>query len=807
MKKISLFILFAYFFSSFSLFGQVNKSFTINGFVKDVETGEKLINAYVFDQVSKKGVTTNSYGFYSMTLVRDTAAIEVQYIGYAPSVKAIYLNSRLPTELDIELIPSENILDEVTVVGISDIQETTQMSSVSLNMKTLKNLPVLLGETDLLKVIQLLPGVQSGTEGTSGFYVRGGGPDQNLILIDGVPVYNVSHLFGFFSVFNADAINNVQLIKGGFPAEYGGRLSSVLDVRLKEGNMKKWQGTGSIGLISSKLTLEGPLWKDKTSVLLSGRRTYLDVLAQPLIAQNSPDGSAGGYYFYDLNAKINHKINRKNQLYFSFYDGFDEAYIRSKDNYQEPGLRSEEEFNSSLNWGNRIATLRWNWVISPKLFSNVTSTYSRYKFNTRINTVSRETRYVNLGGLEVVLSRDTNTFGIDYLSEIQDRGVRWDFDYAPSPSHAIKYGASLTNHAYQPGVNSIAITSGNIGLDTTFGSFPQDAWDYVFYFQDDWEVTERLKVNAGVHFNGFSVLASNSQSETNYQSLQPRLSARYLLGNKNSIKWSYVQMVQYMHLLSNQTIGLPTDLWVPVTQNIRPQEAWQTAIGYAHNLGNGWELSLEGYYKDMQNLIEYKEGSSFLTSAEDWQQKVTIGRGWAYGIEFLLEKKTGKTTGWLGYTLAKSDRQFPDVNNGTPYPYTYDRRHDISLTVSHEFNERWSGGLVWVYGTGRATSIPTRKYSSFPDFYSNFFEGSGVIEQTSGRNNFREPAYHRLDLGMTYNRQKKWGEVSWQFGVYNAYNRINTFFMDFGSDNNGNAVLKGYGLFPIIPSISYSFKF
>tara|TARA_B100000780_G_scaffold279100_1_gene255574 strand:+ start:1231 stop:3618 length:2388 start_codon:yes stop_codon:yes gene_type:complete len=782
---------------SSTLFGQNRGSYTINGFVKDFETGEKLINAYVFDQVSKKGVTTNSYGFYSMTLGRDTAAIEVQYIGYRPLVNATYLNRRTVTELDIELIPSENILDEVTVVGISDIQETTQMSSVSLNMKTLKNLPVLLGETDLLKVIQLLPGVQSGTEGTSGFYVRGGGPDQNLILIDGVPVYNVSHLFGFFSVFNTDAINNVQLIKGGFPAEYGGRLSSVLDVRLKEGNMKEWHGSGSIGLISSKLTLEGPLWKDKTSVLISGRRTYLDILAQPLIAQNSPDGAAGGYYFYDLNAKINHKINRNNQLYLSFYDGFDEAYVRQKNNYEEMGIRRLQELKSSLNWGNRIATLRWNWVISPKLFSNFTTTYSRYKFNTVLGSTETQT---DLATSETNIDQ----FGIDYLSEIEDRGVRWDFDYAPAPNHAIKYGASLTRHAYKPGVSSIAITSGSQSLDTTFGSFPQDALDYVFYFQDDWEVTERLKVNAGIHFNGFDVLRSDSEAGAGYQSLQPRLSARYMLGDNNSIKWSYVQMVQYMHLLSNQTIGLPTDLWVPVTNSIAPQEAWQSAIGYAHNLGKGWELTLEGYYKDMQNLIEYKEGSSFLTSAEDWQQKVTTGRGWAYGLEFLLEKKTGKTTGWLGYTLAKSDRLFSDINNGDPYPYTYDRRHDISLTVSHEFNDQWSGGMVWVYGTGKATSIATRKYYGLTDINSFF---TNVIEQTSGRNNFREPAYHRLDIGMTYHRKKKWGEVSWQFGIYNAYNRINTFFIDFGSDNNGNTVLKGYGLFPIIPSISYSFKF
>jgi len=651
-------------------------------------------------------------------------------------------------------------------------------------------LPVLLGETDILKAIQLLPGVQSGTEGTSGFYVRGGGPDQNLILIDGVPVYNVSHLFGFFSVFNSDAINNVQLIKGGFPAEYGGRLSSVLDVRMKEGNMKEWHGEGSVGIISSKLTIEGPIISDKTSVLLSGRRTYLDVLAQPFVKNQTDGAGAGGYYFYDLNGKISHKINRNHHLYFSYYEGLDEAYIRTSDSYENNGIIEEVKTNASLNWGNKIATARWNWLINPKLFSNVTAISSRYRFLTDVGLEESETQ---LG------TTTTQSFQLSYLSQIEDMGIKWDFDYRPSPNHSIKFGSGLTRHQFEPGVNSIVMNLGGAGtLDTSFGSFPQTAMDYVAYVQDDWKLGDRLRINMGLHLNGFNV------GESNYLSLQPRLSARYLLNEKSSIKWSYVEMTQYMHLLANQTIGLPTDLWVPVTENILPQEAWQTAIGYAYNFGEGWELTLEGYYKDMQNLIEYKDGASFLFGFDDWQEKVTSGRGWAYGTELLLEKRRGRTTGWLGYTWAKTMRQFDEINFGDPYPYTFDRRHDVSFTMSHKFNESLSAGMVWVYGTGRATTLATRQYFASPNQQSWW---TPIVEQVGSRNNFREPAYHRLDMSITYTKPKPWGEASWQIGVYNAYNRVNIFYMDFGVDDNNNRVLKGYGLFPIIPSISYAFKF
>lgn len=767
--------------------------YVINGFVTDGQTGEKLIGAYVFDLVSEQGTTTNVYGFYSMSVPKDSAALQISFIGYTPFLEGLHLNRNKAKDLDVQMMPTNELLDEVNVFAdrAGDVQVRTQMSSITLSMKTVRNLPVLLGETDILKAIQLLPGVQSGTEGTSGFYVRGGGPDQNLILIDGVPVYNVSHLFGFFSVFNADAINNVTLIKGGFPAEYGGRLSSVLDVRMKEGNMKAWHGEGSVGLISSKLTLEGPIISDKTSVLLSGRRTYLDVLAQPFI-RNAADGAGtGGYYFYDLNGKINHKINRNHQLYLSYYEGLDEAYIRTNESWEDNGVSNTIKSDNSLNWGNKIATARWNWLITPKLFSNVTGTYSRYRFLTDLGFENSTTE---LG------TTTKESFQLSYLSQIEDRGIKWDFDYHPDPNHAIKFGSSLTRHQFEPGVNSIVLTFGQNSFDTTFGSFTQVAMDYVAYVQDDWKLGDRLRINMGLHFNGFNV------GESNYMSLQPRLSARYLLNEKSSIKWSYVEMSQYMHLLANQTIGLPTDLWVPVTDKIKPQEAWQTAIGYAYNIGNGWELTLEGYYKDMQNLIEYKDGASFLFGFEDWQEKVTSGRGWAYGTEFLLEKRQGKTTGWLGYTWAKSMRQFDELNFGDPYPYTFDRRHDMSFTMSHEFNEHLSAGLVWVYGTGRATTLATRQYLARPDQVSMqpwFWQ----IDQVGSRNNFREPAYHRLDMSITYTKTKSWGEASWQLGVYNAYNRVNIFYMDFGYDDNDNKVLKGYSLFPIIPSISYAFKF
>ncbi|MGA0817594.1 MAG: TonB-dependent receptor [Schleiferiaceae bacterium] len=773
--------------ASESALGQ--RTWTASGFVRDGETGEVLISAYVYDAVTGRSTQTNAYGYYSLTVQGDSARLQASYPTFMPALKTVRPGSSA-AKTDFALMPVGVELGEVEVVAERPIQDEVQMSTVSLSMKSVKNLPVLLGETDILKAIQLMPGVQSGTEGTSGFYVRGGGPDQNLMLIDGVPVYNVNHLFGFFSVFNADAINSVDLIKGGFPANYGGRLSSVLDVRMKEGNRKEWKATGAIGLISSKLTVEGPLWKDRTSVLLSARRTYLDVLAQPLIAAQDPN-TRGGYYFYDLNGKINHQINRNHQIYLSYYQGLDEAYARTSESYEFNGTRYTNTLDNSLNWGNQIATARWSWVISPQLFSNATATYSRYRFITDIQGEDRE---------EDPSGSRTTRFAIAYLSSIEDVGGKWDFEYRPAANTTFKWGASVTQHTFEPGVSSWNWADGGTNLDTSFGSTTQRALDQVLYGLVDVSVNDRLRVNFGFHGNGFNV------GSKNYLSIQPRFSARYLVSEKGSFKWSYVQMAQFLHLLANQTIGLPTDLWVPVTENVRPQEAWQTAIGYAHNLGKGWELSIEGYYKDMRNLIEYKEGATFFLGFSDWQTKVTTGRGWAYGGEFLLEKKSGNSTGWIGYTLAKTTRQFDELNFGNPFPYTYDRRHDLSVVFNHAFNDRISMGAVFVYGTGRAVTLATRKMFARPE---DAFDGTWLqtVEAIDGRNSFREPAYHRADISLTIKRPNRWGEAAWQFGVYNAYNRINIFYMDFGYDDRDNRVLKGYGLFPLIPSVSYSFEF
>ncbi len=785
--RVAIFAVAALLFGSGSVFAQ--RYTTVFGYVEDQKTGERLIGAYVHDKVTKTGTVTNAYGFFSLTVRQDSARIQAGTVGYRPVVQT-FGPSTQPRSHTFSLAPVQQVLKEATVVGAREapLQRSTQMSSINLNMRTLKNLPVLFGEPDVLKMVQLLPGVKGGTEGTAGFYVRGGGPDQNLILIDGVPVYNVNHLFGFFSIFNGDAIQSVQLIKGGFPAEYGGRLSSVLDIRMKEGNRKDFHGEGAVGVIASRLTLEGPLNKGKTSFLVSGRRTYLDALIAPSVAASN-EGNTGGYYFYDLNGKINHRFNDDHQLYLSYYQGADVVYINASNKGTElDGSRYSEKSNFGLDWGNRIATARWNYRVNPKVFTNTTATYSRYRFNT---DVSQENEYIDSDG-----QRDYEKLRLGLSSFIEDFGAKWDADWLPNANHAVKVGAGITNHTFEPGIQTFQLDLGAGGsLDTNFGSAQQKAWESAVYIQDDFSLSTRLKMNAGLHWATFQV------GTKTYSSLQPRWSARYLLNSQSSLKASAVRMTQFLHLLTNQTIGLPSDLWVPVTDRIAPQEAWQAAVGYAQVLPNGLNLSIEGYYKDMRNLIEYKEGATFFSANVDWQDKVTTGRGWSYGTEWLLEKKEGATTGWLGYTLAWTNRQFDQINSGNPYPYTYDRRHDLSLVVNHKFNDRWTAGMVWVYGTGRATTLPTTRYAGSP--FEQFF---GTVEYVSSRNNFREPAYHRMDLSVTRSKDTKWGKSQWVFSLYNAYNRINPFLLQFEQTPSGRKLF-AYSLFPVIPSVSYGFSF
>ena len=762
------------------------QKFTISGYIEDKATGEKLIGASIYEPRLKIGAAANAYGFYSITLPADTIQLIIRYIGYAPQVLKIKLSKN--ESFNFKLSPSNELKTvEIVETRVEKIEERSQMSTIEIPIAQIKSIPALFGEVDVLKALQLLPGVQSGGEGSSGFYVRGGGPDQNLILLDEAPVYNASHLFGFFSVFNADAINNVELIKGGFPARYGGRLSSVVEINMKEGNNKEFHGEGSVGIISSKLTVEGPIIKDKTSFIVSGRRTYIDILARPIIkAQNN--GSPAGYYFYDLNAKINHKISDKDHLYLSFYTGDDKFYVVAKDGYQN----YEQESNYQLGWGNMTGCLRWNHLFGPKLFANTTATYSKFKFYTKI---SEKTTQTNNG----ITTKDE--FSLNYFSGINDWTGKVDFDYYPVSNHKIKFGINNIYHTFNTGATQYKINQTSLtNVDTTLGSNPIYAHESAVYIEDDMKLSEKFKANIGVHGSGFLV------KNTFYKSVQPRASLRYLLPKDLALKLSYATMTQFIHLLSNSSIGLPTDLWVPSTDTVKPEFSQQIAIGLAKTIENDYEFSVEGYYKKMNNIIDYIDGANFLESNKDWQKKVEAGKGWSYGTELFIQKKKGKTTWWVGYTLSWTNRQFENINFGKPFPYKYDRRHDFEFVVSHKFSENIDFACTWVYGTGNALSLPIASYNGL-GYYQGGYQNQTTVDFYGDKNSFRMASYHRLDLGVNFKKKKRYWERVWNISVYNVYSRKNPYFIYFGYDDFGNKVAKQVSLFPIIPSISYSFKF
>jgi hypothetical protein len=769
---------------------------TISGYIRDSSTGESLIGAAIYHPSTRSGTTSNTHGFYSITLSGDSARLIYSYVGYQPQAFVIPL--RRDSSINVHLI-NGNQLDEIIVSAAEaeDIHEVNRMSTVNVPVEQIKALPALLGEVDVLKVIQLMPGVKS-SEGSTGLYVRGGGPDQNLILLDGVPVYNASHLFGFFSVFNADAINKVELIKGGFPARYGGRLSSVIDINMKDGNMKEIHGEGSVGIIAAKVTAEGPIVKDKTSFLVSARRTYIDVLARPIIQANTDGDQVAGYYFYDLNVKLNHIINSRNRIYLSSYTGDDKAYAITKDQTPYPGgVQRDVRGEFGLTWGNVITAFRWNRTITPKLFANTTASFSRYRFS-----VYEEVRRK--------LTDSTGTrnedFGTAYRSGIRDWAVKIDFDYLPAPEHYVKFGANVIFHKFSPGVSTFR---SDVEGDTTLGSRRIPANELAIYAEDDIRVTNRWKFNVGGHASAFYV------DHTWYYSVQPRLSSRLLIAREWSLKASYVTMAQFIHLLTNAGLGLPTDLWLPSTNEIEPQRASQAAVGIAKTYKSTYEVSVEGYYKTMANLIDYKDGASYLDIEESWEQKiVTGGKGQSYGGELLVQKKTGHLTGWIGYTLSWTNRQFDELNDGKWYPYRYDRRHDVSVAATHTWNDRMDFSMAWVYGTGNAITLPVSQYQEqTPYRVSQFIRYNNSLYHYEGRNDFRMRSYHRLDVSFSFWKNKKWGQRKWTIGAYNMYSRRNPFYMDLSyvqsKTDPGKYERKflQYSLFPIIPSITYSYKF
>ncbi|MFI5172634.1 MAG: TonB-dependent receptor plug domain-containing protein [Chitinophagales bacterium] len=776
MTKKTLSLLSTFLFLVSLVFSQ---SFTISGYVTEKSSGEKLINAAVFNSIDRKGTISNEYGFYSLTLTTGNIELNYAYVGYATYKSKFYLNN--DTVINIALEES-NELQTVEINAEENaerFQERTQMSTVEIPIDQIKALPAFLGEVDVLKAMQLLPGVSGGTEGTSGIFVRGGSPDQNLILLDGVPVYNASHLFGFFSVFNSDAINKVTLIKGGFPARYGGRLSSVVDIRMKEGNMNEFHGEGSIGLVASRLTFEGPIKKGKTSFIVSGRRTYIDLITRPIIkAQNGGDG-VSGYYFYDLNAKINHKFSDKDRLYISGYFGRDKAYFKYKYQYDEDTYREED---NGLYWGNATAVARWNHLFTKKIFSNLTATFTDYKFDIYSNFTDENS------------SGDDTFLGFEYFSGIYDWSLKYDLDYIPLPSHYLKFGGGITYHTFQPGATQFESDNEDV-FDDEFSLSSDNifATEFDIYAEDDWEVTNKIKINYGIHASAFLV------NEVFYKSLQPRFSARYLINPKFSFKASFSTMTQYIHLLTNSGIGLPTDLWVPATDTVPPQQSYQPAIGIAYELKEDYELSVEGYYKKMKNIIEYKDGANYLFEGlQGWEDKVERGEGWAYGAELFIQKKEGKLTGWVGYTLSWSYRQFPYINLGEKFPYKYDRRHDFEIAAVYKINDKIDVSGTWVYSSGQPISLPIAKYEGV------FNE---VIYAYEGRNGYRMNAYHRMDINLAVHKEKKLWSQTWNFGAYNLYNHLNPFFIyqtyDYMTNKN---YYRQVSLFPIIPSVSYEFK-
>lgn len=758
-----------------------SQSYTVSGYITDAVNGEPLLSATVFDTLSARGSETNNYGYYSITLPAGEVSINYSYVGYHNEEHTFLLNGDTILHIDLDL---SNMLEEVMVIGnhSSSGVGKTQMSAVEIPVTQIKNIPSLFGENDMIKVLQLLPGVQSGTEGSAGLYVRGGGPDQNLLLLDGVPLYNVNHMLGFFSVFNSDALKNVTLYKGSFPARFGGKLSSVVDVHMKDGDDKKIRGSVGVGLISLKLQLEGPIIKEKTTFNVSLRRTYFDLLLKPFILANSGSGGINnaGYYFYDMNAKITHKVSDKDKLYLSLYRGIDAIYYGN----------SKPNMNVNWDWGNAIAALRWNRNLNNKLFMNTTASFTRYRSS--------------LGS-----SQGDEESGLTYKSGIRDWTLKSDFDYKPTTGHDVKFGTAYTYHTFTPDVTSMKFQGGNIveqPLDTVLGSPRVFAHETAAYFEDNFPVNRLLKINLGLHFSSFHV------QNRNYYSLQPRISTRFLLSDDLSIKAGYAYMNQYTHMLSTSTVSFPTDLWVPSTKNIPPMQSHQYVVGFFYSLKNIANFSIESYYKTMNNLLEYKEGASFMGTSANWEDKVSIGRGVAYGVEFLAQRSFGNTTGWIGYTWSKADRIFERLGNvlnyGHSFPAKYDRRHDINITALHKFSEKIDVSASWVFTTGNTATLSSHEYraADSPTYDQNFWDPN-TYPYINSRNNFRYPNYHRLDLGINFHKETSRGNHrTWNISIYNAYNRMNPFYVSVWEEN-GKKVLKQATLFTIIPSISYNIQF
>lgn len=772
-----------------------SQTVTVSGYVRDSRNGETLIGSTIFVQGTTTGTYTNEYGFFSLSLDPGQYQLEVSYLGYQSKVVGVDLRTG-NLSLNVELTEEGTQLEEVTVTATEEDRNVTdlQMSVEQLDMKTIQKMPSLLGETDVLRSILLLPGVTTVGEGAAGFNVRGGSIDQNLVILDEAPVYNSSHLFGFFSVFNPDAVKGVKLYKGGIPARYGGRLSSILDVRMREGNNKSFEAQGGIGTIFSRLALEGPIVPDKASFLVAGRRSYIDILAGPFLPEDLGDTKLN---FYDLTLKTNAKLGDKDQLFLSGYLGRDVFQFGAQ---------------AGFNWGNGTTTLRWNHLFNDKLFSNLTAYYSNYDYELAFG--------------------DEEDDSFDWNARIINLSLKPEFTYYIKPDNVLRFGGQSIYYEFQPG-NAMAENASEL-ID--FSVDEQFALESSVFVEHEIRLWERLKLNYGLRLSHFAYLGARnvytfgppaapglarpltdiSFAEAgsvieDWANLEPRLAARYQFTPQTSVKLSYNRTTQYIHLLSNTAASVPVDIWTPSTNNIAPQRADQVALGYFRNIAdNTFEFSAETYFKVFYDLIDFVDGADLILN-EFVEGQVLRGDGRAYGLELSLNKKRGRFTGWVNYALSRTERQVEGINSGEWYPSRFDQTHNFNVTAFYEINDRMTLSSTFVYNTGTPVTLPASGYYQQGLFVPNNDENA--------RNNFRLPDYHRLDVSLTLRRdpdkpEKRW-EGEWVFGIYNVYNRRNAFSI-YGSQPDGR-LLPGQAvdvdairfsvIGSIVPAISYNFTF
>ena len=802
---------------------QRTDSYTISGYVTDAASGERLIGAAVYDTISRQGTVTNTAGFYTLTLKSSSAILVASYVGYKSAVRAVANESQT---VHFALTGAMQ-LEEVTVTGHQSVSapENVQMSAIEVPVTQILAIPAIGGEVDVMKAIQLLPGVQSGGEGSAGMYVRGGGPDENLVMLDGAPLYNINHALGMFSVFNADAIKNVTLYKGNFPARFGSRLSSVIDVWQKDGNNTFWHGGISVGLIASKINVEGPIFskaqldslkagyspRARTTFNISARRTYFDLLTSPIIAAvaSTEEGMSlwAGYYFYDINAKLSHTFSDKDRLSIGVYSGSDVEYLRMRQKDTYTGSNGEMQMGMRYAWGNTLASIDWQHKIDHRLFLNTRVHYSGYR--SRLSQSMSEKNLEETGG--------SFEQQMGYNSQINDVSVSSKLEYTPNQKHKVQAGVEYIYHHFQPSIQNTMFfstgdsTASSFNMDTTIGNKALHGHEVAAYIEDTWSPTGWFRLNYGARFSMYGIRGKV------YPSVEPRIGMRFLVHKDVAIKASYSYMSQYVHLLSNSNLSLPSDMWVPVTYDVPPMRSMQVAAGISYNILGQVELSVEGYYKRSLNLIEYKEGASYVGYSSDWQTKVSIGNGWSYGVEFLAQRKIGPVTGWIGYTWSRSMRQFDDINYGKPFHAKYDREHDLSITLQYQITPRIDIAGTWVYATGNRGTLVTQTYT-------DPFIGSTPIEYFSERNGYTLPDYHRLDLAANFHFPHKrsengkkgktdgyYGKGGWQRhaehktnkSCYNVHCKMNPMFI---AVNPYSGKMYQISMFPIFPSIRSQFK-